>query len=134
MRISAVMMAARTRGTASVASAAASAGTTSACPVSARAAAQRHSACGLARAACCEPRSGRLAPTAGGALLLPLTNGISTHQGDDCGGDLLDRLDHLGATVLDQFPRHTPDNRGRLCLGDRVSVALSQLFHRLGAV
>src|SRR6185369_13926903 len=133
MRIRAVMIASRTRGTVSAARAAASTGTAPERPARARAAAHLLSASALPRAASCSATSAP-APPAPGPLLLPLTRGIGAHQIDDCGGNVVERPYHFGTAILHQFAGHAPNNRGRLCLRDCPSPPLAESLHRLGAV
>src|SRR5512139_1114468 len=124
-RISAVMIASRTRATGSAASAAASAGTASARPPSARAALHRVSLSGLLRAATCDARlssGGR--PSFDGAVTSRLTNGMSPHQFDDRLRDLLDRPDLLGPAIPHEFARHAPHDRARFRLGNGAPASL----------
>ena len=122
-RMSAVMIASRTRATCSTPSAAASAGTASARPPSARAALHRTSISGLPNAAICGARracgarsSPARRPVDAGAVTSRLTNGMGTHQFDDRLGDLFDRPDVLGSSISYEFAGHAPDNGGGLLL------------------
>src|SRR6478672_1160317 len=140
-RISAVMIASRTRATCSTPSAVVSAGTASAQPPSARAALHLTSISGLPKAAICGARSALGArsstdrrPVDAGAVTSRLTKGMSTHQFDDRLGDLFDRPHLLGSSISYEFAGHAPDNGARLCLCDGSPAPLVQARHRICSV
>src|SRR3954467_8309307 len=137
-RMSAVMIASRTRGTCSTPSAVASAGTASTRPPSARAALHLTSISRLPNAAICGARSACGArssagrpPVDAGAVTSRLTKGICTHQSDDRPGDLFDRPHLLGSSISYEFAGHAPDNGARLRLRDGSPALLAQPRHRI---
>src|SRR3954452_22316379 len=141
-RMSAVMIASRTRATCSTPSAAASAGTASARPPSARAAFHLTSISGLPNAAICGSRpslcgatsSPARRPAGDGAVTPRLTKGMCPHQFDDRIGNLFDRPHLLGSSISYEFAGHAPDDSARLCLCDCSPALLVQPRHRICSV
>src|SRR4051812_46453306 len=114
-------------------SAAASAGTASACPPRARAAAQRTSASALLSLSMCA--AGLPASVSGTDVAAPrLMNGIGPYLFDDGAGNLVNRQHNLGPAAFYELTRHSPNDGGRFGFGNGAASAPMQFGHRIRAV